>query len=116
MYAPGSGAVEMMSLRIRTITVIEESTFMKKHVVSGIALAFLVGLSGCKDDLTKQMEGFKDEMCACKDKACAEKVAEKMGKWATENAEKVGKDTKPTPEQEKLGTEMTQCMTKAMGG
>jgi len=89
---------------------------MKKHMVSGIALAFLFGLSACKDDATKAMEGFKDEMCACKDKACAEKVAEKMGKWATDNADKVKKDEKPTPEQEKLVTELTACTTKAMGG
>jgi hypothetical protein len=88
---------------------------MKKHVVSGIALAFLFGLSACKDDATKAMEGFKDEMCACKDKACAEKVTEKMGKWATDNADKVKKDEKPTPEQEKLATDLAACMTKAMG-
>ena len=99
-----------------TTKVIEEKTFMKKHMISGIALAFLFGLSACKDDATKAMEGFKDEMGACKGKACAEKVAEKMGKWATDNADKVKKDEKPTPEQEKLVTELTACTTKAMGG
>ena len=99
-----------------TTKVIEEKTFMKKHMISGIALAFLFGLSACKDDATKAMEGFKDEMCACKDKACAEKVVEKMGKWATDNADKVKKDEKPTPEQDKIVTELTACTTKAMGG
>lgn len=89
---------------------------MKKHLVSGIALAFLFGLSACKDDATKAMEGFKDEMCACKDKACAEKVSEKMSKWATDNADKVKKDEKPTPEQEKIAKELMECTTKLMTG
>jgi hypothetical protein len=43
------------------------------------AVSALVGLgSGCGSDLVKKMDELADEACACKDKACAEKVNQKI--------------------------------------
>ena len=66
------------------------------------------------------MRHFSDNMCLCRDQACAQKVSDDMVKWAQE----AGKDQrlnriKPTEEQTKelvaITQRMTECMTKAMG-
>ncbi len=39
------------------------------------AVTMLLGFgTGCGSDLVKKLDGLADEACACKDKACAEKV------------------------------------------
>ena len=66
------------------------------------------------------MADFKDKMCKCADKACADKVTEEMTKWGTEQAKNAGadKDAKISEEDTKkiasVTEEMTKCMTKAM--
>ncbi|MFT3697114.1 MAG: hypothetical protein QM831_28485 [Kofleriaceae bacterium] len=66
-----------------------------------------------------KMVTFKDQMCACKDSACASKVADDMTKWGQEEAKKTDdvpqmsdEDTKAFT---KIGEEMGTCMQKAMG-
>ena len=68
-----------------------------------------------------KMGGFADDMCKCKDKACADKVQEGMTKWSTDMAAKGGDkkaDEKPDEAMMKKMTEVGQkyaeCMTKAM--
>jgi hypothetical protein len=59
------------------------------------------------------MKQLKDEMCACADQACADKVQQKLMEQAKATA-----DLKPTDEQLKqataLGEELAKCMAKAM--
>ena len=42
-----------------------------------LVVAGLLGM-GCGGDLVKKMNELADEACACKDKACAEKVNQKI--------------------------------------
>src|SRR5262245_56327238 len=77
----------------------------------------------CKPTLPEcilpKMESFRDQMCACQDKACAEKVNDAMTVWgkAMSKDRDAGK-VPPTDEQQKLivaaVTAYGECMTKAM--
>ena|SRR5215813_2836543 len=86
-------------------------------------LVFVLGalllVGGCKDKFEKavsEMEGFKDKLCACKDKACADGVKKEMDEWEKGMAEKFSKDEKP-PEKmmekvDKIESEMRTCAKK----
>lgn len=64
-----------------------------------------------------KMTELKNEMCACKDAACAESVSDKMTAWSQEQA-KSGKAPKMTEADQKqaaaLGEAMGTCMQQAM--
>ena len=66
------------------------------------------------------LEKFKDKMCGCKDKACAEKANEEFMKWAQELETLFGPDFKPEDkDQEKLCRlvmEFGQCYSKLVMG
>ena len=90
---------------------------MKNILRSGAILAMVLGLGACGGKADEAIAAFKkaaDDMCACKDKACAEKVTEKMMKMGEKH-----KDTKATESQMKVAPgiteELTKCMSKAMG-
>jgi hypothetical protein len=67
-----------------------------------------------------KMEEFQKQMCACKDKACADKVNEDMTRWGTEMAKRASydRDEKPDPEIAKRSADImtlyVECMTKLM--
>ena len=65
------------------------------------------------------MLGFKDQMCACHDKACADHVQDDLVQWSSEMAK--SPDMRPgsfTEEQmramQDLGTNYAECMMAAM--
>lgn len=99
---------------------------MKNLTIAFLATASLFTVGACKKkgggdagEAVAKMTEFKDEMCKCKDKACADKVQESMTKWSTEMAGKQGdKKDKPDEATMKKMTEVGQaygeCMTKAM--
>jgi hypothetical protein len=100
---------------------------MKNLTIAFLTTASLFAVGACKKkgggdaaEAVTQMTKFKDEMCACKDKACADKVQESMTKWSTDMAAKAGdkKDQKPDEATMKkmteVGTQYGECMTKAM--
>jgi hypothetical protein len=66
------------------------------------------GLDGKLDELAK----IKDEVCACKDKACADAAHDKYIAWKKGNS----KDDKPSEDQmkkfETLRTELNECRHK----
>lgn len=71
-----------------------------------------------RDDPMEAMSRFKDEMCACIDAACAQRVSDEMTKWAQEHykddaAVKMSEDDMRAATE--IGMQMAQCMTKAMG-
>ena len=94
------------------------------------SIAFLAAMSlasfGCKKkggagEAMAKMGEFKDQMCACKDKKCADGVQDAMNKWSAENAKNAGdKPEKPDEETMKkmseVGTKYGECMATAMGG
>jgi hypothetical protein len=48
-------------------------------------VTFFLGLAACKGGaggIEKDMNGFKDKMCKCADKACADKTLEEYNTWA----------------------------------
>jgi hypothetical protein len=72
------------------------------------------------DVIMKVMNGFRDQMCACKDSACAMRVSEDMTKWGQQQAAAEQNPPKMTDEDTRrftqLGEDMGKCMQKAMGG
>jgi hypothetical protein len=67
----------------------------------------------------KAMTEFKDQLCACKDSACVEKVSDAMTKWSMEMSKKHEDPPKMTEAETKqasaIGEEMGKCMQAAMG-
>jgi hypothetical protein len=61
-------------------------------IVAGLVLA----LTGCGknkfDQAVSDMEGLKDKMCACTDKACADKVNDEYREWRKSMKEKFKKE------------------------
>ena len=94
-----------------------------------LTIAFMVAMAfvsfGCKKkgggdtaNAMAKMKEFRDEMCKCKDAKCAQDVSDKMTKWGAEQSK--GKEPPKmneadTAEFQKVGKEMGECMTKAMG-
>ncbi len=66
------------------------------------------------------MASFKNDMCKCPDKACADQVQERMTKWATEMAQAAGDRVPPRMSDDAaermtaIGQEYGECMVKAM--
>lgn len=86
---------------------------MKKLLFAVSMLGFAACGSAAGDEVVKKMEGFKTAACACKDLACAQKVAEDMSKYMEEMAKK---DVQGTESQGKkiaaLGEELGKCIAK----
>lgn len=91
---------------------------MKKSSIAFLAAVALAG-SGCHKDkagesLAKMTE-LKDKMCACKDKACSDKVSNELSGWTQEQAKSAGgKPVTPSedPKMEAVIEAMTSCMLK----
>ncbi|HEY0988304.1 MAG TPA: hypothetical protein VGD80_14675, partial [Kofleriaceae bacterium] len=93
-----------------------------------ISIAFLAAVSlasfGCKkkgggSDVVAKMGEFKERMCACKDKACSDKVTEDMGKWSQEQSKaSADKEARPNEEDAKkmmaVSDEMNKCLQKIL--
>jgi hypothetical protein len=57
---------------------------------------------------------FKDKMCACQDKTCADKVSQEMMVWAKSHADDDSKpDTDMMREASEISEQMSKCMMKA---
>jgi hypothetical protein len=67
----------------------------------------------------KAMTEFKDQLCACKDAPCVEKVSDAMTKWSMEMSKKHEDPPKMTEAETKqasdIGEQMAKCMQAAMG-
>jgi hypothetical protein len=88
-----------------------------------LVASVVFGLGACGKDAgdkaLAKMEDFKNQICACKDKECLEKVQKDMTEWM-ESMSKEMSDKKPTKAQEEKGEkifkELEECTTKLMGG
>jgi hypothetical protein len=83
----------------------------------------LVGaLAACKshpnEDALARMEAFSHAMCACKDKACADKLTADLTRWGEEMSRSPDANRKPDPEVAQRAadvmTKYSECMTKLM--
>ena len=93
---------------------------MKNLMRAGAVLALAFGLGACGSkgsEAIAKMKSFKNSMCACKDKACAEKVTKDMSDWQEKNASKY-KDYKPSESEMKeaasISEELSKCTMKLM--
>ena len=71
----------------------------------------VVGLlaSGCKKDVTKDIENLADRACACQDVPCAEKVVDDLLALADKNRKARGDEDRAQKAARKLG----ECVIKA---
>ena len=69
-------------------------------------------------DAIARLGEFADDMCACKDRACADQVSQDMTRWSTEMS-RDHDELKPTEEEMEEATKVTErlskCMVTAMG-
>ena len=89
-------------------------------VMTLMTVALALGPTACKKkggDAIAKMTEFKDQMCACKDKACADKVNEEYAKWAADAAKASGGGAQNMSADEAkkfsdVGLAYSECMTK----
>src|SRR5262245_41660376 len=102
----------------------------ERHQMKKLTLALMVAMAfvsfGCKKKgggdtgaaLAKMTE-FKDEMCKCKDAACAQGVQDKMNKWSAEQQKTQKEPVKMNDADQKkftdIGEEMAKCQIAATG-
>jgi hypothetical protein len=101
----------------------------EKSSMQKISIAFLAAISlasfGCPNkkasssDVIARMVELKDKMCACKDKACTEKVTEELTRWGQEQAKATGDKVVNLSEDERkksatVSEEMSKCMAKVV--
>jgi hypothetical protein len=96
---------------------------MKNLSIAVLAALSLLSFAGCKkkgaSDVAAKMAEFRDQMCKCTDKTCADKVTESMAKWTQDNAKEGSKEAaKPTEEDMKkmtaISEDYSKCMQKVM--
>ena len=84
-------------------------------------VALLAVTAGCKKkrrggEAADKIEVFAEQLCACKDQACAVKVNDEYVKWGSEMARDATPDTRPDPRSAHRVTEAvtkyTECYTK----
>ena len=72
-------------------------------ILSTLFIVFsLATAAGCSD-ASKDIEKFADRACACKDAACADKVAADFGAWAKKNKDATGDQEKAAKAAERMG-------------
>jgi hypothetical protein len=96
---------------------------MKNLSIAILAALSLLSFAGCKkkggSGSIAKMGEFRDQMCKCADKACADKVTEAMTKWGQEaNKEGADKAAKMSEEDTKKAQAVTEeflkCQQKLM--
>ena len=97
---------------------------MKNLSIAILAALSLLSFAGCKKkggaDMIAKMTEFKDQMCKCADKACADKVMADMTKWTQDMAKEGGDKEAAKPSEEdmkksqQVSEEYTKCMQKLM--
>jgi hypothetical protein len=66
---------------------------MRKFLITaGIVFSFAACSKGKWDKFISAGEGFRDKMCACKDKACTENVRKEEKEWQAANMKDIKED------------------------
>ena len=99
---------------------------MKNLSIAFLAAVSLMTFAGCKKkggggEYLAKMTEFKDQMCKCADKACADKVNEAYMKWGQDMQKEMGESKEPpkmseedAKKQADVVKQYTECMTKQM--
>jgi hypothetical protein len=100
---------------------------MKNLSIAFLAAVSLMSFAGCKKkgggaDMMAKMTEFKDQMCKCTDKGCADKVNEAYMKWGQDMAKEAGENKEPPKMSEEdmkknadVAKAYAECMMKASG-
>lgn len=98
---------------------------MKKISIAFVAAMALASF-GCKKkgaEAMGKMNKFRDDMCACKEKTCADKVNDEYTKWMQEMAKNASGNEKATATNEEdakkmsdAATKLQECYNKLAGG
>jgi len=91
---------------------------MNKHSIAILAcsLASFACRKTTPDLAIEDVIELREKMCACKDKACADRVSEALNKWISEDKAE-GKPRVSEDDDKKIAAvteELTNCMTKLM--
>jgi len=84
-----------------------------KNLITALGLAFALAACGGGSGIEKEMNTWKDKMCACKDKACTEKTMDEYRAWTKgkrDEAKKMSKDQ--LDKLEKIEDELKACRRK----
>ena len=81
----------------------------------GIVLAFGIFAAACgSGGGGLSAKSYKDDMCACKDKACVDKVEAKYEKWKEDQVAAMAKSGKfPSDDDNKLAMDTMDCQMNA---
>lgn len=95
-------------------------TAPSSNVVAPVADAAVADASLPERDIVyAKLVGFRDQMCACTDKPCAEKVQQALARWSAEIASHPPDRQHPTEQElqefEALGEAYGTCMAKLTG-
>ncbi len=74
---------------------------------------FLVGSAGCGSKVVKDLEKIRDEMCACKDRDCAETAEKSYQEWTAANKKAKGSRSQ-RDDVEKALVEYRKCFVAAV--
>jgi hypothetical protein len=82
-----------------------------------IVAGLLVGCHGPDkfDDAVANIEGFKDRMCACQDKTCADTVQADWRAYEKKLRETLGPDGKPSKQQDKRARLLDEAIRVCRG-
>jgi len=75
-------------------------------------LVFATACGSKADNALKEMEGFKNKMCECKDKACVDGVQKDMMEWSKKMKDGDMKKDDLSEDQKKKAGEITAEMMK----
>ena len=79
------------------------------RIMLSLLFVGLVASSGCKKDVTKDIENLADRACACTDAPCAEKVVDDLLALADKNRKARGDEDRAQAAARRLG----ECVIKA---
>jgi hypothetical protein len=76
------------------------------------AILFAFGCGSKADNALNELEGFKNQMCECKDKGCADKVQDSMMEWSKKMKDEGVKKSELSDDQKAKAKEITKEMSK----
>ncbi|MEO8700046.1 MAG: hypothetical protein ABI867_08375 [Kofleriaceae bacterium] len=88
---------------------------MSKIVFVSALLFSALGCGSKADNALNELEGFKNKMCECKDKVCADKVNDEMLEWSKKMKDEGVKKSELTDDQKTKAKDINKEMSKCRG-
>jgi hypothetical protein len=93
---------------------------VEQELAAGEACLVTKGLAGPAEKILRKMGEFRDQICACRDKACVDQVEKSMMEWAMKNLEEMQEIAKKATEAENakadvIDADIDKCKARAEG-